>query len=288
MKSRPLVLGGLALAIIGGGILTGMELMKPEAPDVAAAPVRAMLKPKRPASPRAPAKAESPLQVAAASVETPAPGVKGPAVTLTEPARPDQGFPKPAYSSTSISGKELQRRAAIVEQAANHDLKHLVGLLDLTESQQDRIFDKLAQRTPEWHPSMQAAPIAIIPGDTTSGKTTAQAPSDSKAKQDAPSGNTTSAGSTAENTKASADQPLLDAIAEDLTPTQQQELADAELDRQEWWEEIIPQLIPDDTLPGTASSSASGSSGAAAAGAPLPPDDGPSNTKSGEDALTFE
>ncbi len=284
MKSRPLVLGGLALAIIGGGILTGIELMKPDAPAPAVAPVQAALKSKRPATPKAPAKQESPVQAAAALVEMPLPAVKDQAIPLPEPAQPANVFPKAVYSSNSISEKELQRRAAIVEQAANHDLKHLVGLLDLTESQQDRIFDKLAQRTPEWHPAMQATPIAIIPGDTPSGKNspTEQAPADSKAKQDPPSSSTTPSSNTAENAKPPADQPLLDAIAEDLTSTQQQELADAELDRQEWWEEIIPQLMPDDTLTGTTSSSGT------AAGAPLPPEDGPSGTKSGEDALTFD
>jgi hypothetical protein len=283
MKSRPLVLGTLVLAIIGAAIPAGIELMKLEAPSLADAPIQAPLKPQRTAVPRVAAEAKSPVQAAAAPAATPAPSLKGPALPLPEPAQPAKGLLGAVYSSNNISEKELQRRAAIVEQAANHDLKQLVGLLDLTGSQQDRIFNKLAQRTPEWHPSMQATPIAI---DATSGKNSpaAQAPSESKAKQDPPSS------TPAEMAKAPPDQPLLDAIAEDLTPNQQQELADTELDRQEWWEEIIPQLLPEDTLPGSTSSGGIGSSGSsgAAAGFPLPPDNGPSDTKSGGDALTFD
>lgn len=42
---------------------------------------------------------------------------------------------------------------------------------------------------------------------------------------------------------------LLDAISKDLTPEQLDELANAELDRQEWWESIIAELLPDSSTP---------------------------------------
>jgi hypothetical protein len=197
-------------------------------------------------------------------------------------APPGAGFGRPSLSddvrrTAPIIGKavtqgkgELQRRASLVEQEANHDLKHLVGLLGLDESQQDRVFDKLARRSPEWHPAMQAVGVAVPvtpgPGTPAEGMTAANG----------------AASQTPES--AAASQPLLDALAEDLTDEQEVTLANAELDRQQWWEEIIPQLLPDSAVRDTSSTTGTGTAAAAA----LPLDDAPADTKAGDGAVVFE
>lgn len=160
-------------------------------------------------------------------------------------------------SAGPISEAELQLRAARVEQEANHDLKHLVGLLDLNESQQDRIFDALVRRAPDWHPAMLPIGIAApAPGD-------AKPPGSGSPVESAQ-------GQSAATTPSTPAPTLLDDIAGELTPEQQQQLANAELDRVEWWEAIIPQLLPDDQTPVLDTSTGSGT---AAAAAPPPPDE---------------
>lgn len=175
-----------------------------------------------------------------------APAVRGPVAGAVRPARVAAGAaaggapasprdePKPAASSPSLRGAgglgegELQRRAARVEQEANHDLAQLVGLLGIDEAQQDRIFQTLVRHSPQWLPAMQPAGISGALG----------APSPSPAGVDAVGAAAPAAGGT-----------LLDAIAADLTPDQQVELANEELDRQEWWESIIGQLLPESEVP---------------------------------------
>ena len=174
------------------------------------------------------------------------------------PASPVAG---PAHSQP-ISEQELQRRAARVEQEANHDLKHLVSLLDLNDSQQDRIFESLVRHAPGWHPAMQ--PVGVTNPSLAAGKTPNAFPS-------AAIDPATNSGI------ATAPTLLLDEIAAELTPDQQVELANSELDRQEWWEEVIPQLLADSETP-----ILNVAAGTAAAAASPPPQDSPANSKTGQ------
>ena len=168
-----------------------------------------------------------------------------------------------------ISEQELQRRAARVEQEANHDLKQLVTLLDLNETQQDRIFDSMVRHAPGWHPAMQTVGVSV--------------PATSTAKTPGTSGSSNTTSTAAPGTSAgfnpAASPVLLDEIAAVLEPDQQIELANSELDRQEWWEEIIPQLLVSSETP-----LLDVSAGTAAAAAPPPPvDQTPADSKTAED-----
>ncbi|MES2708168.1 MAG: hypothetical protein V4726_16360 [Verrucomicrobiota bacterium] len=163
-------------------------------------------------------------------------------------------------AAAPISEEELQWRAARVEQEANHDLRRLVTLLDLDEEQQDRIFQTLARRSAEWHPLLQ--PAIIGPGGVVD---TGKPPTDSSAGAAQPGeASPLPDSSPPPPSPASPEPPVLadggdpfppletpltDVLAPDLTAAQQEELAEDELDRQEWWESIIPRLLPgeDDT-----------------------------------------
>ncbi len=154
-----------------------------------------------------------------------------------------------------ISEEELQWRAAKVEQAANHDLKHLVALLDLDQNQQDRIFQTLARRSPDWHPQLQPAIVGADMAEIRNPSGNHHHPQphlpDALDSPGSPSAvpvsppaveNSTSSGHTMPTFPA--ETPLVEALAPDLTPAQQVELAEDELDRLEWWESIIPRLLP--------------------------------------------
>ena len=64
--------------------------------------------------------------------------------------------------------EELELRALIVERQANKQLKTLLGVLDLSEAQQDSIFSTLARHSDYYHPALQfqnttGEPIAAVP-----------------------------------------------------------------------------------------------------------------------------
>ena len=190
---------------------------------------------------------------------TPHPRESLPTTPLTSPA-PLSFIPNhPPSGNNPRSEKDLQRRVQQVEEEANFDLQQLVTLLDLDENQQDRIFNSLVRHAPGWHPAMRAVGLADpINGRQQSPETLTPAP----VKE---AGSPESAPSTRTN--------VLDAIVAELTPDQQVELASAELDRQEWWEEIIPRLLPGSAIP-----SITDYTGTAVGAAPPPTDD-----KSAED-----
>ena len=150
---------------------------------------------------------------------------------------------------------ELQRRAARVEQEANHDLAQLVGLLGIDEAQQDRIFETLVRHAPGWVPAMQA----VGAGEAAAA---------------------VGAGGSAASAVGSDGGTLLDAIAADLTPDQQVELANEELDRQEWWEAIIEQLLPASEVPAVG--------GGADAVVPAAETPGPADSKVGEEPMVLD
>ena len=112
----------------------------------------------------------------------------------------------PSAQGTIGAESEWFAKAAKVEMEANRELCRLQDLLDLSPDQQQRIFGLLARQSEHWTPGM------------TAGKGN-QAP--------------------VADTSLASDGPLL----AELDPAQQEALANEELDRQAWWEEILPQLI---------------------------------------------
>lgn len=133
----------------------------------------------------------------------------------------------PANHSTVGTESEWFARAAKVEMEANRELCRLQDLLDLSPDQQQRIFGLLARQSEHWTPGMTAGKANAAPlGDT-------GIPSDGT-------------------------------LLAELDPTQQEALANEELDRQAWWEEILPQLI----APRLSQDDSTGESDLPAAGVP--------------------
>ena len=157
--------------------------------------------------------------------------------------------PAPALAEDTLTP---EARAAKVETEANHDLRRLVTLLNLDEQQQDQVFQTLAKHSPSWTSDMQVAaaagtaatagkhsdfsatPSLIIPGAETStpGQKTETQTADLIAGTDSP---------------ASSD-PMSEIMAL-LTPEQQAQLAEDEMNRTAWWEEMLPQILPSEQVP---------------------------------------
>jgi len=155
----------------------------------------------------------------------------------------------PAPTATpALSHDELVARAARIEQETNHDLRRLVSLLNLTDAQQDQVFNALASRSPHWVPGMATAGAVSSPTASSSSPS----PSD-PATSTAPSitsGTTPSAPTTdSASSPGPAESDALSSILPFLTPEQQEALLADEMDKSAWWEEIIPQLLPDESLP---------------------------------------
>ena len=259
MKSRPLILGTLLLAVMG---VAGVQVWRiansgdagEEVPAIAGT---VKTKPSATGSPQAaePRRSTKSAENSREEKVDPLAG-SGPASNPLRLANASM-----ARNAPPITEMELRLRAAAVEQEANHDLKHLMGLLDLTETQQDRIFDSLVRHAPGWHPAMKTVGVAV--------------PVETSAKTTDPFASTPGAEVIPAETASTNRSGLLDAIAKELTPDQEMELATAEIERQEWWEEIIPQLLPDGGMP-----SIMGEVGISAAVAASPP---PAADKTGEE-----
>lgn len=143
----------------------------------------------------------------------------------------------------ALSHDDLVARAARIEQETNHDLRRLVSLLNLSDSQQDQIFNALASRSPHWVPGMATAGTVSSPITGSSDPTTPTAPPTASGTTPSP---TTADSAT---TPAPAEFDALSSILPFLTPEQQEALLADEMDKSAWWEEIIPQLLPDESLP---------------------------------------
>ncbi len=231
MNSRPLLLSLIALSAVGGlGLLLKPRAPRPPASPPSGSATEPVISPlaSRPSAKKSPAASTQPITPREAGDFT------AKTENLTRNPTNEKTLPSPAAHSPvfiPISEPELRRRAALVEQEANHDLKHLVTLLNLTDSQQDRIFDTLVRHAPDWHPAMQAGPVGFASDQTLPNKITAP-------NSSANTGETflTDVGAAAESTLP------LDEIAAALTPDQQDTLAESELDRQEWWAAILGDL----------------------------------------------
>ena len=161
-----------------------------------------------------------------------------PPISLPQPSTP-------VSPSAPQAPRTLAERASLVQQQANRELERLVPLLNLTEDQQDRVFARLAQNSVFWTPALTTDVATNPTSGNVSANTATSVPEQTKSIPDllisTPEGET----------------PILD-------PEQEVVIAQDQLDRQAWWEEVLGN-IQQDLKNGTTSTTA------AAAAAP-PPD----------------
>jgi hypothetical protein len=171
--------------------------------------------------------------------------------TAATPARSRASrVPYPGAKVRSGGPLPLETRAAKVEQQANRELDRLITLLNLSEDQQDKVFQTLAKHSRHWSPEMQfagsgagiagkrssATPGLVIPGTG--------APPITEPVEKSPAADTTPSTEPVE-----AADPLEEIMAL-LDPEQQSALVKDEMDRSAWWAEILPQILPPDDIPG--------------------------------------
>ncbi len=188
-------------------------------------------------------------RIPAKIIASPTP-VAGEALPKSVAVRPQAGETN-AQSASAVSPheEELSHRAARVEQEANHDLRRLVRLLDLTEEQQDKVFQTLAEHSPAWTPALQ---VASAGSATVSGKRAAENYSPLLQAGTTPGyyGKTPAAADTnpiLADTATGSD--MMSEIMALLDPGQQDALLKAEMNRAAWWAEILPQITPADDIP---------------------------------------
>jgi len=187
-----------------------------------------------------------PLADASTTEATGSPNRSAASELLPNPTGNPTANPSPT-DAPALSHDDLVARAARIEQETNHDLRRLVSLLNLSDAQQDQVFNALASRSPHWVPGMATAGAVSSP--TAGSSSSPSDPATSTAPPTA-SGSTPSA-STGDSTTspAPAESDALSSILPFLTPEQQEALLADEMDKSAWWEEIIPQLLPDESLP---------------------------------------
>ncbi len=246
--SQLIAAGSLVAALAAAAAWYAMGPSNTARPDSASQPA----KPQRPLRSRTPS--SQPITAPPlADANTTASAPNRSAASSLAPSQQGNFSPAaPAPSATTaLSHDELVARAARIEQETNHDLRRLVSLLNLTDSQQDQVFNALASRSPHWVPGMATAGAVSSP-------TTGSSPSSDPATTTAPStaSSTTPSASTADSpttdsasSPAPAESDALSSILPFLTPEQQEALLADEMDKSAWWEEIIPQLLPDESLP---------------------------------------
>jgi hypothetical protein len=144
-------------------------------------------------------------------------------------ARMIVGAPIPSHGPVQSEAK-WRSHAAQVEMEANHELERLTTLLDLDASQQDQVFSRLARQSDHWLAGMGTARQA----------TTAQ-PNPTQIETN-PTSPSVSASASSSRSAGLGSEPQ--SIADVLTPAQLEVLVDEEWERQAWWEEILPQLLP--------------------------------------------
>ena len=134
--------------------------------------------------------------------------------------------PTPISPSEPQAPRTLAERASLVQQQANRELERLVPLLNLTEEQQDRVFARLAQNSVFWTPALTTDVAANPTSGTVSSNTSTSVPEQTKSIPDllisTPEGET----------------PILD-------PEQEVAIAQDQLDRQAWWEEVLGNIQQD-------------------------------------------
>lgn len=158
---------------------------------------------------------------------------------------------------------QWREHAARVEMEANHELNRLATLLDLDPVQQDKVFAAVARQSPYWLPGMQAGgPVRSTDGtshaseknlqSTTANRQTAAVDRMPVAKVPTanPVDHPTSAvsvvtpGSSSVTDPQTASSEAAPDVTAYLDADQQQTLIEEEMDRQAWWAEVLPQLLP--------------------------------------------
>ena len=135
-------------------------------------------------------------------------------------SRSDTATPRtiPAASALRVTGQPPQgevseaewfARAAKVEQEANREVYRLTQMVGLNAAQQAEVFGVFARNSSSWLPGMQAGGGVDQPA---AGSGVSEA----------------------------------DQVMAYLNADQQQTLIQEEMDRQAWWEEVLPQLLPPD------------------------------------------
>ena len=158
-------------------------------------------------------------------------------------------------SGRVLSESQWRENAARVELEANHELKRLTALLALDPYQQDQVFDTLARNSPHWLPGMQAGGSNM----NTGGDSTALAGSKTRAAAvDSASTALSPAGGSLVSTPSTSGQVENADLTAFLNPEQQQAIADDAADREEWWAEVLPQLLPPSVTGETTATTADG------------------------------
>lgn len=152
------------------------------------------------------------------------------------PARTVAGS-DPAPRGPVLPEAQWRANAEQVEREANHELRRLSALLDLDPVQQDKVFSSLVQNSPYYLPGMRNGGLAKTsdPGASSAPKTgssdTGTAPEHGALAAKASDGNSPSP-------------EVSSALHSYLNADQQELLAQEEADREEWWSEVLPQLLP--------------------------------------------
>jgi hypothetical protein len=240
--------GSLVAALAAAAAWYAISPSNTAKPDSASQPA----KPQRPLRSRTPSSrpiTAPPLADASTTNTASAPNRSAASTLLPNPTG-NPANPSPT-DAPALSHDDLVARAARIEQETNHDLRRLVSLLNLSDAQQDQVFNALASRSPHWVPGMATAGTVSSPttgsSPSSSDPTTSTAP---PAPTRSPSASTTDSPVTDSATSpAPAESDALSSILPFLTPEQQEALLADEMDKSAWWEEIIPQLLPDESLP---------------------------------------
>ena len=140
-----------------------------------------------------------------------------------------------------LSESQWRENATRVEMEANHELNRLTALLDLDPVQQEGVFSALAQKSPYWLPGMQT-------GSGNSGVTTGTPGRASAINKPGKSDSLKlvqgrQTGGNGVSSTASSQQTPADLTAY-LNADQQQSLIEDAMNREEWWAEVLPQLLP--------------------------------------------
>ncbi len=227
MMQKQVVILSLALAAVSTGTAVWLALRGPAAPPASSEPAALTHKP-------AQLRQQAPPVATASSA---ADGVNKQSVTaaglvwqngtidlsglIREDFQTGPGINRPGHIS-ELPPAELAKRVAKIESETNHEMRRLVGLLNLTEEQQGQVYEKLAASSRHWVPGM-----AIAPGPDGSGDVVIP---------DA---------SIAANTATDASEDIMSLLNAD----QQDTYLQAELDRTAWWAEIITQLDAQTDIP---------------------------------------
>lgn len=221
---KQVVIFSLALAAVSTGTAVWLAVRGPQAPVVVekaapnAATAAKSMSPATAADAKKPGSSASVKQLSAEQLiwEKDAVGIGG-LVREDVQVRPQP--PRPANLS-EVTPAELAKRVAAIEKETNHEMKRLVGLLNLNDEQQDKVYERLAASSRHWVPGMAIAAdggSVVIPD---SPKTSSGTPTD--ASED---------------------------IMSLLSADQQDTLLQAEMDRAAWWAEIITQLDAQSDVP---------------------------------------